>query len=687
MRDTGSLRAFVNRFKEILIPTADMPNPGRAVSRSLAANLLRVVLAIYLSLALLLTLGQLALEYQNEKRRLTKEIESVANTFSPIISKALWNVDEEQTKASLLGVLGINYDVLNTQLLDAENNILYDFNSSADKGHIFEDWPIIPQMTGLFLENYRFEYDLYYVSDFTAERKIGALVLQSNSNVVLNRAAHTFLITIISAIFKTSLLALIFYFIMRIMVGRPLKQITTAMQRMHTKDDSEEPCTNFSRGLLVRDDELGTMARTFIELVGSLRQKDKELHAYANELEAKVQERTLQLERASQAKSDFLASVSHEIRTPMNGIIGLAHLLEDTELNAQQRQYVEVIQNSGQALIHIINEILDHLKIESKKIELENAVFDLRGIFSECIALFDHQARESQIRVTTDYAQDCPSYVYGDPTRVRQVLLNILGNAFKFTERGSIHVSARSEPLENGSTMVEIAVADTGIGIEPEQLHRLFKPFSQADSSTTRRFGGTGLGLAICKQLVNLMGGKIGVDSEPGRGSRFWFAIPFLPVTSARVVATDHPENMRAHVEYPDLAYMHVLVAEDNSVNQMVITGHLKRYNITPTLVENGEQAINYCARHPAALDLILMDGEMPEMDGWQAAENIRKMDLRNRNGEPVKIFAMTAHAKDAYEEKVLHHGMDGLLAKPIDPRKLERILQDIHNSAHNNKA
>jgi signal transduction histidine kinase len=633
---------------------------------------------------LLLTLGQLALEYQNEKRRLTQEIDSVATTFAPIISKALWNVDEEQTKASLLGVLGINYDVLNTQLLDAEKNILYDFDSPANKGHIFEDWPIITRLTSLFLENYLFEYDLYYVSDFTAEQKIGTLVLQSNSNVVFNRAAHTFLITIISAIFKTSLLALIFYFIMRIMVGRPLEQITTAMQRLHAKD-SGEPCTNFSRGLLVRDDELGTMARTFIELVGSLRHKDKELNAYANELEAKVQERTLQLQRASQAKSDFLASVSHEIRTPMNGIIGLTHLLEDTELNAQQRQYVEVIQNSGQALIHIINEILDHLKIESKKIELENAAFDLRAIFSECIALFHHQARESQIRVTADYAPDCPPYVYGDSTRVRQVLLNILGNAFKFTRQGSIHVSARAEPLEDGQMMVEISVSDTGIGIEPEQLHRLFKPFSQADSSTTRRFGGTGLGLAICKQLVELMGGKIGVDSEPGRGSHFWFAIPFLPATSATVSAD--AKKITAHTQYPDYADMHVLVAEDNSVNQMVITGHLKRYNITPTLVENGRQAIDYCKSHPAALDMILMDGEMPEMDGWQAVENIRKMDVRNRRGEPVKIFAMTAHAKDTYEEKALHHSMDGLLAKPIDPRKLEDILQDVHRSTHNDKA
>ncbi|MCR6650205.1 MAG: hypothetical protein NVV73_01305 [Cellvibrionaceae bacterium] len=194
----------------LAISTTDMSPSGRSVPRSLAANLVRTVLAIYLSLALLLTIGQLVLEYDNEKHRLTKEIESVAKTFNPIISKALWNVDEEQTQASLHGVLGINYDVLNAQLLDTEGRVLYDFYSDAHKNPRFTDWPVIRQLTAWFLEEYRFEYDLYYASDFTAEHKIGELVLQSNSNVVFNRAAHTFLITIISAIFKTTLLAMIF---------------------------------------------------------------------------------------------------------------------------------------------------------------------------------------------------------------------------------------------------------------------------------------------------------------------------------------------------------------------------------------------------------------------------------------------------------------------------------------------
>lgn len=628
---------------------------------------------------MLLTVGQLALEYENEKRRLTQEIENVAETFNPIISKALWNVDEEQTRASLLGVLGINYDVLSTQLLGTDGETLYEFDSSAEKNHITTQWSILRYMTSWFLENYSFEYDLYYASEFTPPQKIGRLILHSNSNVVLNRAAHTFLITIISAMFKTAFLALIFYLIMRSMVGKPLKRITDAMLHLDPRSQHGDPDGDFSQRLLTRDDELGTMARTFKELVQALKEKDTAIKAHASELEAKVQERTRQLEEASQAKSDFLASVSHEIRTPMNGILGLAHLLDETDLNSQQRQYVDVIQNSGQALIHIINDILDHLKIESNKIELEETVFDIRAIFDECIALFSHRVRDGEVEVSASFAPECPRYVRGDSTRLRQVLLNILSNAFKFTRRGSITVTAHCMPLADGRIRMTITITDTGIGIDANQLHRLFKPFSQADSSTTRRFGGTGLGLAICKQLVELMGGTIGVDSKPGAGSRFWFALPFTPVGAAEKTA-DAPTGV-PRPEYPNLAQLQVLVAEDNPVNQMVIAGHLKKYGIEPILVENGRLAIEFCEKHPSAVDLILMDGEMPDVDGWQAAEAIRQMDSRDRLGAPVPIFAMTAHALDTYEEKALQHGMNGFLAKPTDPAKLQQILLDIHRN------
>lgn len=623
-------------------------------------------------------MGQLALEYQNEKKRLTEEIENVARTFTPIISKALWNVDDEQLKTSLLGVLGINYDVLQVQLLDGNGIPLFEFHSPADKHTFMKDWPGVNYLAELFLEKYEFRYDLFYQSDFTSHRRIGQLVLNSNSNVVLNRASHTFLITIVSAIFKTSLLATIFYIIMRIMVGVPLTRITSAMRRLNPEGNHTGHNGDFGDRLLKRSDELGEMARTFQEMSLALAKKDKALNDYANHLEAKVQERTLELEKASQAKSDFLAAVSHEIRTPMNGIIGLSHLLGETELNEQQRRYLEVMQSSAESLTTIINDILDHLKIESNKIELEKTSFDLQKIIHDSIELFSHKARESNIQVISKFDLTCPEQVLGDPTRIRQILVNLLGNAFKFTESGTITVSASAQ-----GQWINMAVEDTGIGIGADQLERLFKPFSQADSSTTRRYGGTGLGLAICKRLVELMGGEIGVTSKPGRGSRFWFRVPLPPAdtrTLPNAAATPSSKPYRASY-YQDLSSLTVLVAEDNLVNQMVITGYLTMYGINPAVVTNGRQAIDYCRQHPNEIDLILMDGEMPEIDGWQAAREIRALGAQRPSGKSIVIVAMTAHALETHEEKAIEHGMDKFLAKPIDPEKLSEIL--LHVNGH----
>jgi uncharacterized protein (TIGR02284 family) len=539
---------------------------------SLARNLLRVTLTFYLSLAFLLTLGQLILEYRNEKNRLGEEIENVALTFNPIISKALWNVDEDQTLASLQGMLKINHDIKEIELMDA-NNIQLHHQTPQDIGANSTDKNSL--LAKIFFDKYDYSYKVTYSSEYTQEKVVGYIVLKSNSLVVLNRAAHTFLITIISAIFKTLLLSAIFYFIIQKMVGRPLKKIT---HKMRDFDAQDHQVYIADEALLSRDDELGVMVKTFSAMTNALIIKDNDLKEYSQSLEKKVQQRTYQLEKASKAKSEFFAAMSHEIRTPLNGVLGLVNLLAETPLSHDQLQYIEHIQKSGDSLIHIINNLLDNLKIESNKVEMEQIEFDLESTFNESIALFLDKSKKSGINIITIYSPNSPKLIVGDPTRIRQIVVNLLGNAFKFTQQGHIILQAQCD--SNYPNTITISISDTGIGIKASLFERLFSPYDQADSSTTRLYGGTGLGLCICKQLVELMGGTIGVESEINKGSTFWFRIPFA------IAATN---TQRSPIEI-DAALKPALLYIENDQYKVHIKSLLSQYTISSNEISDCEQ-------------------------------------------------------------------------------------------------
>ena len=400
------------------------------------------------------------------------------------------------------------------------------------------------------------------------------------------------------------------------------------------------------------------------------------INEHNRNLETLVQERTeelrsalLEAQAATVAKSQFLANMSHEIRTPMNGVLGLAELLLDSQLNAEQRDFVETIHSSGQALLSIINDILDFSKIEANKLRLEKIDFDVWKAVEEPVNLLIHKARAKGIEIVKLIQKDVPRVVRGDPGRIRQILTNLIGNAVKFTERGDIIVRCTLEFSDETHIKLRFSVTDTGIGISEETQKQLFQPFNQADGSTTRKYGGTGLGLAICRQLSEMMGGEIGVESVSGKGSTFAFTAVFESAISKL-----EPSHQNAGAEASGKktlpAGLSILLVEDNAVNQKVALRMLQRLGVSADLASNGNEAVE-AVRHNQ-YEVVLMDCMMPEMDGFAATRAIRS--LSDLSAQP-KIIAMTASILQSERDRCFEAGMDDYLPKPVTLESLFSTL------------
>ncbi|MEX2474813.1 ATP-binding protein [Marinobacter sp.] len=649
----------------------------RLFRKRLSFRLTRDTVLVAMALGLVLNAVQVTLDYFSARDSMESEIRALIEISHSPASQIAYNIDVRLAEELLDGLLR-HPATIDARIIDNDGHTMAAASQSSP------------------VSSYRWISDALFGSSRTfsdelrvrqlADLSLGTLALTIDTYhyglLFLERAGYTLL----SGFFKSLILSVALLGIFYFALTRPMMNVINALSRVQA--DSPEKVrlpipTNH------QEDEIGTMVgiinqhlQTIDSSLAQLRLAESAMKNYSAQLEREVDDRTREISeknealqrgnralvkakedavRRARSRANFLASMSHEIRTPLNGLLGMLGLTLEGDLNTEQRNRLDIALNAGQGLLGLLNDILDISKVEAGKLSLENIPFSVRNLIEECAMLHDQQAGKKQIKLITEIDQELPRMFLGDPTRTRQILNNLLSNAIKFTEDGSVSLRAR----RIGGNL-QLDVIDTGIGMSKEGLHRIFSPFSQADTDTTRLYGGTGLGLTLCRQLVERMHGQIMVDSEAGSGTHFTVTLP-LPVYEQ----TRHDPATAAIAEdsATPTPRLRILLVEDNQVNQLVASSLLRKMGHSVDLAENGKLALQALGKKH--YDMVLMDCLMPIMDGYEATSQIRK----NPAWQSLPIIAITANVMQGDRENCLAAGMNDYITKPYNRNDLKTVI------------